>query len=317
VCASLGWGRRKGAYIQDNVSARDVILDLTLLGRSRDADWRRERLEVINCGWRDVKVVKEFNMKENVPITLLVIGAIIVACPLALLANRIEEQYKHASELLWAGQLKEAQGELEAILRKKPNYRSAKVLLGLTLVKLSDQSEKKADLAGAVSQLREALRLDPEEAYWHSALARLLDAQGSGEEAAKECQLAARLSPDDTDLARGCGLGASLTIGKDITVPNVSGLVGTDGLTRPVPESHPAPAYSEKARGVRLQGEVVLRLIVGAHGEVEQAAVEKPLGLGLDESALRTVRTWMFKPATLNGAPTRVRVTVEMSFRLF
>lgn len=256
-------------------------------------------------------------MKRNVPITLLRIGAIVLTCPLTLLANRIEEQYKHASELLWAGQLKEAQDEFEVILQKKPHYRFAKVLLGLTLVKLSDQSEKKADPAGAVSQLREALRLDPDEAYWHSALAKLLDAQGSGEEAAKECQLAARLSPDDNDLARGCGLGASLTIGKDSTAPNLSGLVRTDGLTWPVLESHPAPAYSEKARDVRLQGVVVLRLIVGAHGEVEQAAVERPLGLGLDESALRTVRSWTFRPATLNDAPTRVRLVVEISFRLF
>ena len=88
-------------------------------------------------------------------------------------------------------------------------------------------------------------------------------------------------------------------------------------MTPPAPEHRPEPPYSEKARAARLQGTVVMLLTVGAHGEVEQAAVEKPLGLGLDESALRTVRAWTFKPATRNGAPTPVRIILEVSFRLF
>ncbi len=62
-------------------------------------------------------------MKRNVPIMLLLAGAIIVTCPLTLLANQIEEQYKHASELLWAGELKEAQSGFEAVLQRKPKYR--------------------------------------------------------------------------------------------------------------------------------------------------------------------------------------------------
>jgi TonB family protein len=263
------------------------------------------------------KVNEEYNMKRKISIALLLIGAIIVASPPTLLADRIEDQYRHASELLWAGQLKEAQSGFEVILQKKPHYRSARTLLGLTLAKLADQSEEKGDRTGAVSQLREALRLDSEEAYWHSALAKLLHAQGNAEEAAKECRQAAIISPGDSNLARGCGFGMSPEIEKDNTAPNVSGLARTEGLTRPFPEKRPAPAYSEKARDARLQGTVVLWLIVDAHGDVEEAAIARPLGLGLDESALRTVRTWMFKPATLNGAPARVRVIVEISFRLF
>jgi TonB family protein len=263
------------------------------------------------------KVAREFNMKRNIAIALLVTGAIIVAAPLTLLPDKIEKQYKHASELLWAGELKQALSGFEAVLQRKPNYRSAKVLLGLTFAKLSGQSEEKGDRAGAVSQLSEALRLDPEEPYWHKALAKLLHAQGNEEEAAEECAQAARLSPDDSDLGRGCGFAASPEIGGDNAVPNAQDLAGTEALTQPVPESHPAPAYSEKARAARLQGTVVLWLVVGAHGEVEQAAIDKALGLGLDESALRTVRTWRFKPATLNGAPTPVRLMVEVSFRLF
>jgi tetratricopeptide (TPR) repeat protein len=121
--------------------------------------------------------------------------------------DKVGEQYKHASELLWAGELKEAQSGFEAVLQKKANYPSAKILLGLTLARLSAQSENLAETSLAVAQLREALAQDPDEAYWHKALAKLLHAQGNAEEAAKECAQAAKLSTDDSDLARGCGFG--------------------------------------------------------------------------------------------------------------
>ena len=255
-------------------------------------------------------------MKWNVPTALFLVAGIIVTCPRTLPAKGIEEQYKHASELLWAGELKQAQSGFEAVLQRKPNYRSAKVLLGLTLARLSAQSEENGDRPGAISQLRAALRLDPEEAYWHTALAKLLHAEGNTEEAAEECAQAGRLSPEDSDLARGCGFGASPEIAKDNTIPKVSG-PGRTEVTPPAPEHRPEPPYSEKARAARLQGTVVMLLTVGAHGEVEQVAVKRPLGLGLDESALRTVRTWKFRPATLNNAPTPVRIILEVSFRLF
>jgi len=249
---------------------------------------------------------------------LLFAAAISFASPVAPLADKIEEKYAHASELLWKADLKGAQREFKDIVQRKPQYRSAEVLLGLTLAKLSEQSEKNGDQAGALAQLREALRFDPEEAYWHSALAKLLRAQGNGKEARKECARAAKLSPDDSDLARGCGFGGSPEIGKDKTLPYWRDLLVAKSSTQAIALYRPAPAYSEKARAARLQGTLALWLVVGIHGNVEEAAIDKPLGLGLDESALHAVRTWQFKPATLNGAPTRVRVDVdEISFHLF
>lgn len=61
----------------------------------------------------------------------------------------------------------------------------------------------------------------------------------------------------------------------------------------------------------------MLWLVVDAQGDVKQETIVKPLGLGLDERALRTVRTWKFKPSTRNGTPVPVRVMVEVSFKLF
>jgi hypothetical protein len=59
------------------------------------------------------------------------------------------------------------------------------------------------DWAGAELQLREALSLDPVEAYWHGTLAKLLHEEGDTGEAAAECVRAAALSLEDLDLARG------------------------------------------------------------------------------------------------------------------
>jgi protein TonB len=88
-------------------------------------------------------------------------------------------------------------------------------------------------------------------------------------------------------------------------------------MTAPIPIYKPEPPYSEEARKAKYQGTVVLWIVVDTVGNVTDARVVKPLGLGLDEKALETVRTWKFKPALRNGSPVPVRVMVEVSFRLF
>lgn len=64
-------------------------------------------------------------------------------------------------------------------------------------------------------------------------------------------------------------------------------------------------------------GAVVLWIVVDTQGQVGNARVVKPLGMELDEEALKTVRTWRFIPGKRNGTPVPVRVQVEVSFRLF
>jgi TonB family protein len=89
------------------------------------------------------------------------------------------------------------------------------------------------------------------------------------------------------------------------------------GVSAPIPIYKPEPAYSEEARKAKYQGTVVLWIVVDAQGNVTDCRVVRPLGLGLDEKAMETVRTWKFKPAMRNAVPVPVRVIVEVSFRLF
>jgi periplasmic protein TonB len=89
------------------------------------------------------------------------------------------------------------------------------------------------------------------------------------------------------------------------------------GVSEPIPIYKPEPPYSEEARKAKFQGTVVLMIIIDSQGNVTDAHVVRRLGLGLDENAENTVKTWKFKPAMRNGTPVPVRVMVEVSFRLF
>ena len=111
---------------------------------------------------------------------------------------------------------------------------------------------------------------------------------------------------------KGGGLGPGEGGGTGGGIYSVGG-----GVSAPIPIYKPEPAYSEEARKAKYQGTVVLWIVVDAQGNVIDPRVVRPLGLGLDEKALETVRTWKFKPALRNGAPVPVRVIVEVSFRLF
>ncbi|MBV9742587.1 MAG: TonB family protein, partial [Acidobacteriia bacterium] len=57
-----------------------------------------------------------------------------------------------------------------------------------------------------------------------------------------------------------------------------------------------AQKLSERARITRLNGRVVLSIVVSADGTPRNMRVVRGLGLGLDESAMECVRTWRFRP---------------------
>ena len=93
--------------------------------------------------------------------------------------------------------------------------------------------------------------------------------------------------------------------------------VGIGGVSAPIPIYSPEPAYSEEARKAKFSGIVTMWVVVDALGNVRNPRIIKPLGMGLDEEALKTVTTWRFKPGMRHGVAVPVQVLVEVSFRLF
>jgi TonB family protein len=74
------------------------------------------------------------------------------------------------------------------------------------------------------------------------------------------------------------------------------------------------PAFSDEAILAKLDGSVLLSVVVDAAGQPRDIRVERPLGLGLDETAIESVRHWQFKPGMKAGAPVAVRVDEEVFF---
>jgi periplasmic protein TonB len=92
---------------------------------------------------------------------------------------------------------------------------------------------------------------------------------------------------------------------------------GRGGVTAPAPIVAPEAEFSDEARRAKYQGICLVALIVDAHGLPQNVHVVRRLGMGLDEKALEAIRKYRFKPATKDGKPVAVGITVEVDFRLF
>ncbi len=78
----------------------------------------------------------------------------------------------------------------------------------------------------------------------------------------------------------------------------------------------PRPAYTEEARNLKLEGEVLVEAVFEATGNVRVIRVIRGLGHGLDESALRAAQQIRFKPARRDGQLVDFPATVHIVFQL-
>ena len=76
------------------------------------------------------------------------------------------------------------------------------------------------------------------------------------------------------------------------------------------------PKYTEKAREAKIEGTVVLSVVVTAQGVADNITVKKSLAPGLDDNAIAAVSNWRFEPATKAGQPVAVQATIEVNFKL-
>ncbi len=76
------------------------------------------------------------------------------------------------------------------------------------------------------------------------------------------------------------------------------------------------PVYPEIARQLKIEGMVVVRMIVGPDGRVKHAEIIKSVHEILNEPVLEAVRQWIFKPGKQMGQPVSVRIIQPYRFRL-
>jgi TonB family protein len=80
--------------------------------------------------------------------------------------------------------------------------------------------------------------------------------------------------------------------------------------------SKPNPVYTEEARQLRLQGEVLLEVSFGANGQLHVNRVVRGLGHGLDEAAISAANKMRFKPAQHYNQPIDSTAIVHVVFQL-
>jgi TonB family protein len=80
--------------------------------------------------------------------------------------------------------------------------------------------------------------------------------------------------------------------------------------------SKPTPVYTDEARKLHVQGEVLLEVVFESSGKLRILRVVQGLGHGLDEAALRAAEQIRFKPASQGGQPTDCTAVVHIVFQL-
>ena len=91
---------------------------------------------------------------------------------------------------------------------------------------------------------------------------------------------------------------------------------GVDGVIAPSVTYKVEPAYTPEAKEAKIQGGVVITLVVNSEGRADDIKVTRSLDPGLDANAVSAVSQWLFKPGTKDGQPVDVSVTIEINFRL-
>jgi TonB family protein len=136
-----------------------------------------------------------------------------------------------------------------------------------------------------------------------------------------------RRTASTTDLSAGefpPSLNSSPVAGGDANDMNVM-TSKTSQPSAPVPSggvvvparlvSSVAPVYPQFARNQRLSGDVKIDALIDATGHVSATKIMSGPAL-LHEAAIQAVSKWTYKPATLNGQPMPMHLTVTVQFKL-
>ena len=80
--------------------------------------------------------------------------------------------------------------------------------------------------------------------------------------------------------------------------------------------SKPTPIYTDEARSKRIEGEVLLEVVLAASGKLRVLRIVHGLGHGLDDAAVHAAEQIRFKPALQDGQPSDSTVVLHIIFQL-
>lgn len=77
------------------------------------------------------------------------------------------------------------------------------------------------------------------------------------------------------------------------------------------------PPSNEFAQSAGVAGLALYRVVVGANGRATDVAVSRPIGFGLDENAVDSIRKAQFEPARKDGKTVPVMLDLVVQFRIY
>jgi TonB family protein len=109
---------------------------------------------------------------------------------------------------------------------------------------------------------------------------------------------------------------ATDTVGPEADSAPPQAPVVADVVTPPIRTRMVSPDYPSVARAAELEGDVVLRAIVGPDGRVRDVEVLQAVHPVLDEAARKAVLRYEYRPGRRNGIAESAIVRITVSFRL-
>jgi protein TonB len=80
----------------------------------------------------------------------------------------------------------------------------------------------------------------------------------------------------------------------------------------------PEPGYTDEARRAKVEGKILLQVLVGPDGKAQRIEILRGLDAGLEERAKEAIRSWRFSPGRdAARRPVASWVTIETRFQLF
>jgi TonB family protein len=186
-------------------------------------------------------------------------------------------------------------------------------------------------LAEAYGFIEKAVQLSPGSPEIRADEAQVLSAMDKNEEAVAVLQLAVKMchTPEQLALVENLLQNVRTYVAERTRLHEQNAampvrLMHPNGAVAKVPVGHTPPhaiyspevEYTEEARTANFQGSCVVSLIIGADGRPTNVALNKKLGMGMDERVIATINRWKFEPERRNGKAVASRMELTLSFKL-
>jgi TonB family protein len=214
------------------------------------------------------------------------------------------------SACLDAGELTEAQDAARAVQQYQKSCDAGSAMACNKLARCYESGKGVAKDADKVAEF------DGRACSLYADFCKKPDPLPIAEEAAEPSDAEAAPGPASVDAATPVSPATGLPPSSGTSNDPVTDILRVGGaIQAPQKIKDAAPVYPPIALQARVQGVVIVEVIIDTQGRVSEAKVIRSIPL-LDQAALDAVRQWRFTPTILNGQPAPVIMTVTVNFTL-